>query len=488
MPVNGFEQLAPVLMTYLLHSTVVMGGVWLWSRTVRISSARFRQAAWKFSMLLALATAPLQAWLQVEPWAGRWSLPGLGAGLNDPTDAGENAHLDRTYNANTSAIIAAAVPAERGNGSEQLASGAMEPATELLHVQPQAASSVAVSGVGYHKVARWLAVLWLTGAAVGAVRLTVHWRRLRSGLGLQEIKSGPARTLLDRLAVQAGVRCRVRLYRASAASSPVAWGVWSGKIAIPRTLLRQLNEREMTALLAHELGHWARGDTRWLWVAGAVSAAGFFQPLNRVARRRIRAESELLCDSWAVSQTGDRLGLARCLTAVAEALQAGLARPELAAAAVSGRTLLAERVGRLLEDRPLEPSCCGDFARRLVLAGGLLLAAVAIVLLPGFRPGAEPRSDIAAAAQPAADASPLEAASLTSAVSPNSPVTEIERELNLLQSSIDELTATLARLPLDPQFTDRVQRVEQRLHAARLRHQQLREFLRAAEIESSGLE
>ena len=48
-----------------------------------------------------------------------------------------------------------------------------------------------------------------------------------------------------------------------------------------------------------------------------LACAFFFQPLNWVARRRLREISEMLSDEWAVARTGRPLSLAGCLAEVA---------------------------------------------------------------------------------------------------------------------------------------------------------------------------
>jgi hypothetical protein len=134
----------------------------------------------------------------------------------------------------------------------------------------------------------------------------------------------------------------------------------------------QLTQAEQRAVLAHELGHIVRGDPAWLTVAACLESVCCIQPLNRLARRRMREVSEYLCDDWAAERTGG-LVLARCLAQVAEWMQG---EPATAAvASMAGRcSELVSRVERLLEGTaPARP------ARLLirVSAGLLALAAVA---------------------------------------------------------------------------------------------------------------
>src|ERR1700677_3528809 len=53
--------------TYLLHSTLLLGGTWLAVRTGRIRSEALKERLWKLSAVLALVTAPLQLGLGFSP-------------------------------------------------------------------------------------------------------------------------------------------------------------------------------------------------------------------------------------------------------------------------------------------------------------------------------------------------------------------------------------------------------------------------------------
>ncbi|HLE84879.1 MAG TPA: M56 family metallopeptidase, partial [Thermoanaerobaculia bacterium] len=240
------------------------------------------------------------------------------------------------------------------------------------------------------------------------------WLRLRARLrGRHELAGGPVRRLLDRLLAEAearaasgapappaagGVPRRVRLTGSPALPVPVALGVGEREICLPRRALTELGERRQRGLLAHELAHLERRDPAWLLASRAIESLLFLQPLNRLARARLQEISELRCDAWAVAATGDRIGLARCLTEVAGWLardRAALPVPGMA----RSRRRLGVRVKRILEGTAEEPP-----ARRRWLpaaAGALLLAGAALV--PGLPPSsfAAPQAEAPAAAGPA---------------------------------------------------------------------------------------
>src|SRR5436305_13919883 len=62
------------LLTYLLHSTLLLGLAWLASKPLARWSVAAEEAVWKLALVGALLTASLQLAAGWEPAAGRWRL------------------------------------------------------------------------------------------------------------------------------------------------------------------------------------------------------------------------------------------------------------------------------------------------------------------------------------------------------------------------------------------------------------------------------
>src|SRR5262245_55254959 len=62
------------LLTYLLHSTLLLGLAWLASKPLARWSVAAEEAVWKIALVGALLTASLQFAAGWEPAAGRWRL------------------------------------------------------------------------------------------------------------------------------------------------------------------------------------------------------------------------------------------------------------------------------------------------------------------------------------------------------------------------------------------------------------------------------
>jgi hypothetical protein len=156
------------------------------------------------------------------------------------------------------------------------------------------------------------------------------------------------------LLVAAGVGRRVELTASSTLASPVA--LPGGEICLPRRALLELESGQQDSMLAHEVAHIVRRDPQWLIAARAIEAVLFFQPLNRLARRRMQEVAEYLCDDWAVARTSRPVMLAKCLAAVAEWVgrAPSMETPRLRALSAmveSHGSPLVRRVGRILGRR-----------------------------------------------------------------------------------------------------------------------------------------
>lgn len=110
------------------------------------------------------------------------------------------------------------------------------------------------------------------------------------------------RRVLASGASQTVAQGRVRVIRTAAASGPLAFGVWHRYVAFPNDFAERYDEQEQTLALAHELSHHARGDLLANWLALAVLAAHWFNPVAWRAFRAFRADQELACDAMVLAR------------------------------------------------------------------------------------------------------------------------------------------------------------------------------------------
>lgn len=175
--------------------------------------------------------------------------------------------------------------------------------------------------------------------------------------------------MLAELRRRAGVWKPVRLSASGVCPTPIALG-WF-EISVPERFITDLEPNQQRSALAHELAHLVRRDPVWELFAGILEALFFFQPLNRIARHRLRDAAENLSDDWAVRQTGSPLSLACCLTDIASWVGAGSEPlPTGTIAMAEGGPPLLRRVRRLAERDEPEPH---PSRLRFAGAGGLLV-------------------------------------------------------------------------------------------------------------------
>jgi beta-lactamase regulating signal transducer with metallopeptidase domain len=362
------------LLTYLLHSTMLLGGGWLLTATGVVRSPVAKDTLWKVCLVGGLLTASVQSAFQDRNYGRHFWLPGAAKAAQSGiwTD-------DQPVAANTPV---------RGIGID-----ARHSTTSVVHVSrgPAAGASVSVLPTPYtlapnpssSRAPTW-PVLLLFGWAAGAVLLTTRlaFRRLRFSRrleGRRELREGVLVESLESLRSAARVRRRVRLAISARLTGPVAMG--RSEICLPERALSSLTPAEQRAVLAHELGHLVRQDPSWLALAVLVESVFFLQPLNRLARRRIQEAAEYLCDDWAVDQMGGSLPLAKCLAEVATWIQASR-RPVPVSGMAENRSQLVERVQRLL-DGVQPPAVRG--LRLAVPVAALALSTVAFAA-PGVLP------------------------------------------------------------------------------------------------------
>ena len=321
------------LLTYLAHSTLLLSAAWL--LTPRLKSHRVRETLWKTALFGGFLTATGQSLFQVSPLAGRMTVP--------------------------APVAVAPEPKYRLNDHKK---------TENAELTTSASAFANVS------LEQVLVFSWGIGAAfLLGVYLIRRIRFSRRIAARRNVTEPPLAPMLQELRAAAGFDRAVRLTATPALPSPVALG--AGEIAVPEAALTDLDPGQQRSMLAHELAHLDRRDPAWLTAACVAEQIAFFQPLNRLARRRIQESAEYLCDEWAVRRTGSGVLLAKCLAKVAEWLEAS-PRVVPVAGMAEDRSHLVARVRRLLDGAPF-PKAPG---RRTLVIASLAVIALTVLALP----------------------------------------------------------------------------------------------------------
>ena len=343
-------ELSGWLLTYLVHSTLLLSAAWL--ITPRLRSHRVRETLWKTALFGGFLTATGQSLFQVSPLAGRMMVPA-------PTGVSQEQPAAKLGEQNT---LKSAEFTEEADNTDRSAPSASS-----------ASSGSAFANVNKERLLVWS---WAIGAAfLLGVYLIRRIRFARRISARRNVTEPPLAPMLQELRAAAGFDRAVRLTATPALPSPVALG--AGEIAVPEAALTDLDPGQQRSMLAHELAHLDRRDPAWLTAACVAEQIAFFQPLNRLARRRIQESAEYLCDEWAVRRTGSGVLLAKCLAKVAEWLEAS-PRAVPVAGMAEDRSHLVARVRRLLDGAPF-PKAPG---RRTLVIASFAVIALTVVALP----------------------------------------------------------------------------------------------------------
>lgn len=329
------------LLTYAVHSTLLLGLAGLSTRYVR--PCRLKEILWKTALVGGILTATLQATLGISPLTGRFNL--LSSLLTESQAQEQTPTFQVTLaSPNTDAADPSQDP--RGLLNWNAVSGteanwqAIDPADQAPSLPWTDLAAALQIGAG------WILGLWLIGVTAAMLRLGHIRHQLYVTLkDRQDICDQSLIDTLARLCQVAGVRRPVHLTCTPCISRPITLN--SREICLPQRVA-QLNTDRQESLLAHELAHVKRRDPLWLTASHVLESLFFFQPLHRLARHRIQECAEYLADDRAAHYTGSGLTLARCLVEVA-GWPSNYTLPATVASMAGSMSDLERRVRRLLD-------------------------------------------------------------------------------------------------------------------------------------------
>ncbi len=263
-----------------------------------------------------------------------------------------------------------------------------------------------------------LRAVWLAGTALALlVTLTSYLRftaRLRPTL--RDARDSDLRTY-----AALGGR-RAPLYRSAQAASPLTYGLFAPKIVLPE---RDYDEEMLRNILRHELTHFRRFDMLYKWLALAVLATQWFNPVAWLARREINRACELSCDEWLLRgmtrEEKQSYGETLLTMASERALPAGVAATSFS----TEKKSLKERLEQIMHFKHTGMK--------------LLASLLALVLLAGCGAAAGPQ-----AAAPEQEAEPTPAAAPAESAAPAGNEIRVTTVDELLEAIAPDTTIRLA--------------------------------------------
>jgi beta-lactamase regulating signal transducer with metallopeptidase domain len=202
--------------------------------------------------------------------------------------------------------------------------------------------------------------VWLCGAAFMSARLLV---RLRRGRGDERRAGGCNAASLKRRSVIHGVPVTL----SAAGEGPSVDGVLRPHISLPLGIDRLLNDRELDAVLIHEVTHARRRDNLIGLIHEVVLCGLWFHPLVWLTGSRLAMFRELSCDD-SVIESSRGADLITALAKLADPGESGVLRAGAA-------TLFSHRLARLRAAQPHHARAAVDLAL-VGIYGAVLLACI----------------------------------------------------------------------------------------------------------------
>ena len=188
----------------------------------------------------------------------------------------------------------------------------------------------------------WIVALWLAGVAIFSLRPLTGWlaveRLRRSGV---ENVSDAAKNILERTATKLNLNRTVKLVESTLVATPIVVGWLRPMILLPVSAMTGLSEKDLAALLAHELAHVRRHDYLVNLLQTVVETMMYYHPCVWWVSRVIREERENCCDDMAI-RVCDQSDYAQALLAMEQMRDQ---QPALAMSAKGGS--LVKRIRRI---------------------------------------------------------------------------------------------------------------------------------------------
>ncbi|MDB5345622.1 MAG: blaR1 8 [Schlesneria sp.] len=176
-----------------------------------------------------------------------------------------------------------------------------------------------LSASTFATLARWVAVLYLTGVTLILGRLLRGvWGGDRLRKMATPIKDAELLQMVRQQAHRLGLKVVPTIAWCEQISIPVVVGIITPMILLPMAVASGLTPSQLQALLLHELSHIHRFDPIVNLLQRIVEAALFFHPLVWFVSRRISIERELAADDMVLAAGWDRPLYADALVRVAE--------------------------------------------------------------------------------------------------------------------------------------------------------------------------
>lgn len=131
----------------------------------------------------------------------------------------------------------------------------------------------------------------------------VFYRNLRINALETGAGSGKLELLVASLSQKLGIEKSPAVVQVSGRwSTPCAIGWRKPALVFDPDVIDQLDDHELRAVIAHELGHVRRRDGLWHWISVLLRDVQFFNPFSHISMAWLEIEREKACDRLAVEE------------------------------------------------------------------------------------------------------------------------------------------------------------------------------------------
>ncbi len=367
------------LLNFCLHSSLLLGMVWVIDRNRLVRSAALLEWLWRAAILASLVSATLSLsqsksslygfTIEQTPAVQLTQSPETGLSKVEPVErGGKPLRLDPAYNLldqpNTVDTVKNDIPFASDSISRTPVADIHRDSTDQPGLQT------------------FLMYTWLLLVAGLICRLAQQYRRAHTKIGdrRQLPDEHPATIELNALWLQVNhsseLKNRPVLTVSDELISPVTL---SGReICLPGWTLTDMDSMQRRAVLAHELAHCLRHDPLWFVALDVIQRCFFFHPLMHLARHKLIDLAEIRADETAVELTGDHRAVAESLTECASHYQPQHMIPGVAMA--NRPSSFINRIERLLSRPAGAIRNPGRRTISLMVIGMFVLA----IMMPGF--------------------------------------------------------------------------------------------------------
>jgi len=294
------------LLSYAIHSSVLLGVAMLCQKLGLLRQRNLAEIVWRFALFGGLLTATLQLSLQLL-LQDNWQAPvhNTASAVIAPTMQPVDNKIEKisVSLAPSDALPTITKPLVRDTAST----------TPTL---PQAASTsnAIVLSQNINQLASALLFTWMLYCLLICIKLVLSVRQLnRLAASMQLIDRADLNALVQKLLPTTHSNISIR--RNTMWNSPFVCP--NGSVCLPDWVLENSDTTQCHAMLAHEIQHIVRHDSKWRIAQQFIIDIFFFQVINRYAVKQLSLLAEIACDQ-AAQLVSERKVIAQALLSCAE--------------------------------------------------------------------------------------------------------------------------------------------------------------------------